>query len=332
MQLPSVPLRVLEAPGVPDDFYTEALAWSNRDVLAVGLRSGIFLYRPTPGTCQRLRGDTAGEATSVAWSPCGSRLSVGGRGGSLRVWDLGLEQSIVHTAPRLHSGRISTASWNSPFVVSTAGKDCAISHVDLRCNKGSRPESFRGHSGEVCGIRWNAAQPLLLLSGGDDNKVCVWDWRVPNEPLWSISSFTGAVKALDWSPNNSDLFATGGGSMDRRLGIWCSRAQKRIDIRDTGSQICGLRWTALLNEIVSVHGFVDNDVGVWAVSPKGLVRGRVGTWKGHSMRVLHVAVSPDAGVVGTLSGDETLRMWRLGAGNVRGKEREKEKGGLCDLR
>ena len=58
---------------------------------------------------------------------------------------------------------------------------------------------------------------------------------------------------------------------------------------DTGSQVCNLAWSRNVNELVSTHGYSQNQIVVWAypaVAP-------LATLTGHTMRVLYLAVSPD---------------------------------------
>lgn len=166
--------------------------------------------------------------------------------------------------------------------------------------------SYRWHIGEVCGLRWNRGGSQLV-SGGDDNQVCIWDIRKGNEPNWCIRDFNGAVKAIDWSPSDPSLFVTGGGSTDRRIKIWTTKTNSCLDIVDTGSQICSIIWSKICNQIISSHGFIENDIIIWKY-PK-LIKSSV--FKGHSLRVLHTAISPDHNVIASTSGDETLRMWKL---------------------
>lgn len=61
------------------------------------------------------------------------------------------------------------------------------------------------------------------------------------------------------------------------------------------------------NEIVSTHGYQDNAIVVWKYPSMK----KMATLTGHSLRVLYLAMSPDAETVVTGAGDETLRFWKL---------------------
>lgn len=43
-KIPKNPYKVLDAPALTDDFYLNLIAWSNKNVLAVGLGNCIYLW------------------------------------------------------------------------------------------------------------------------------------------------------------------------------------------------------------------------------------------------------------------------------------------------
>ena len=64
-----------------------------------------------------------------------------------------------------------------------------------------------------------------------------------------------------------------------------------------------------VNELVSTHGFSQNEVCVWNSSGPKLRK--IGTLTGHSQRVLYLSMSPDGKQIVTGAGDETLRFWNV---------------------
>lgn len=55
---------------------------------------------------------------------------------------------------------------------------------------------------QVCGLKWNP-DGNRLASGGNDNKLLVWDKsRGYDTPLFQLNQHTAAVKAIAWSPYN----------------------------------------------------------------------------------------------------------------------------------
>jgi cell division cycle 20-like protein 1 (cofactor of APC complex) len=97
---------------------------------------------------------------------------------------------------------------------------------------------------ECCGLKFNPLQHDLLASGGNDNKLFVWDIRHlsrdrsgQSHPLHKFNEHTAAIKALAWSPHASGILASGGGTLDRRLRFWNTGTGKKINEFDTGSQV-----------------------------------------------------------------------------------------------
>ena len=62
--------RVLEVPGLEDDYYTQMLGWSSRNLIAVALHRDVYLYSPVAGATQVLGGASGGAqaVASLAWS------------------------------------------------------------------------------------------------------------------------------------------------------------------------------------------------------------------------------------------------------------------------
>lgn len=71
--------------------------------------------------------------------------------------------------------------------------------------------------------------------------------------------------------------------------------------------MCNLAWSENVNELVSTHGYSQNQIVVWSYPTMN----QIATLTGHSMRVLYLAVSPDGQTIITGAGDETLRMWNV---------------------
>lgn len=98
---------------------------------------------------------------------------------------------------------------------------------------------------------------------------------------------------------------------------------------ETGSQVCNLLFSKNVNELVSTHGYSQNQIHLWQY-PK---MKKITTLTGHSLRVLYLSMSPDGQMIVTGAGDETLRFWNIFPGN---KERPREPSkldlGISDMR
>jgi len=114
------------------------------------------------------------------------------------------------------------------------------------------------------------------------------------------------VKALAWCPFQSNLLASGGGTADRCIKFWNSNTGAVLNSIDTHSQVCALQWNPHERELLSSHGYSQNQLCLW----KYPTMVKMAEFNGHSARVLHMATSPDGTSVVSAAADETLRFWR----------------------
>lgn len=201
-----------------------------------------------------------------------------------------------------HTARAGALAWNE-HILTSGSRDRSILHRDVRM-----PEQwFRkltGHKQEVCGLKWNVDDGQLA-SGGNDNKLMVWD-KLYEEPLFKFTDHNAAVKAIAWSPHQRHTLASGGGTADRTIRFRNTQTGVTTQSIDTGSQVCNLAWSKNSNEIVSTHGFSQNQIVVWKYPSMT----QVASLTGHTYRVLYLAMSPEGDVIVTGAGDETLRFWK----------------------
>lgn len=120
-----------------------------------------------------------------------------------------------------------------------------------------------------------------------------------------MTEHQAAVKALAWCPFERNTLATGGGTADRCIKTWNTQTGALLNSVDTGSQVLSLLWSTTEKELLSSHGYAENQLCLWKypamVKTKEL--------SGHTSRVLHMAASPDGRTVVSGAGDETLRFW-----------------------
>lgn len=219
----------------------------------------------------------------------------------MQIWDA--EHSRRLRTMIGHTNRVGALAWND-HILTSGSRDRLIYHRDVRS-----PDQYlrrlSGHKQEVCGLKWNT-EDGQLASGGNDNKLMVWD-KLNEAPLYRFSDHTAAVKAITWSPHQHNLLASGGGTADRTIKFWNTSTGSMIKEVDTGSQVCNLAWSKNSDEIISTHGYSQNQIVIWKYPRME----QVVSLTGHTFRVLYLAMSPDGQTVVTGAGDETLRFWKI---------------------
>lgn len=306
-QLSKVPFKVLDAPELADDYYLNLVDWSSTNVLGVGLGACVYLWSAHTSKvtklCDLSENEGTDSITSISWVQKGSHLAIGTKSGKVQIWDAE-KLKLIRTMAG-HTARVGALAWND-HILSSGSHDRLIYHRDVRA---ASPwvTKLTGHRQEVCGLKWNV-QENQLASGGNDNKLFVWD-KMSETPLYRFTEHVAAIKAISWNPHQHGILASGGGTADMKIRFWNTLTGSLLSEIDTGSQICNLMWSKNSNELVSTHGFsagqVQNQICIWTFPS----RQQVATLTGHTYRVLYLAMSPDGQVIVTGAGDETLRFW-----------------------
>lgn len=104
-----------------------------------------------------------------------------------------------------------------------------------------------------------------------------------------INDHRAAVKALAWCPFDSNLLATGAGSADRHIRLYNTNTGELLSAVDTGNQVCSLTWSKTKKQLLSAHGFSQNNLVVWRFPSMTPVM----QLSGHAARILCTATSPD---------------------------------------
>lgn len=213
------PERVLDAPGMVDDFYLNLLSWSVQNVVAVALSENTYVWKADSGEVVQIGEAPEGTyVSSVDFSNDGAFLGVGIGSGDVELWDVESGQKLRSMGG--HQAQIAALSWHGHILSSACG-DGSIWHHDVRVARHKVMELL-GHSGEVCGLKWRA-DGELLASGGNDNVVNIWDGRVGDVAegsrgvaRWTKRNHSAAVK-VSHSCIHSFLFVRSFISAERRL-------------------------------------------------------------------------------------------------------------------
>jgi cell division cycle protein 20 (cofactor of APC complex) len=126
------------------------------------------------------------------------------------------------------------------------------------------------------------------------------------------------VKALAWCPWQPNLLATGGGSADKHIHFWSTTTGARSASLNTQSQVTSLIWSPHSKELLSTHGYPDNNISLWSYPALT----KIYDVPAHDNRVLASSLSPDGCMVATGAGDENLKFWKIWAPKAAAKKSE----------
>ncbi|XP_033637169.1 cell division cycle protein 20 homolog [Asterias rubens] len=317
--IPQVPERILDAPDILDDYYLNLIDWSRNNHLAVALANNVYLWDASSGSINHLMQLEGQEeyVCSVSWIQEGNFLAVGTSTGEVQLWDVTATKRLRNMTG--HAARVGSLAWNS-YILSSGSRSGAIHHHDVRVQN-HQIASLAGHTQEVCGLKW-APDGRYLASGGNDNLLNIWPSATHGDPSKAIHTFTqhqAAVKALAWCPWQPSVLVSGGGTADRFLRFWNVSNGNCLNSIDTKSQVCSVLWSKEYRELVSAHGYAQNQLVIW----KYPAMTRTAELLGHTSRILHMCMSPDGSTVATAAGDETLRLWKCFQSETHGKSAKK---------
>jgi len=116
---------------------------------------------------------------------------------------------------------------------------CDASNIHLSDLKsGASVHSLKGHRGRVLAVQWSPRSDYILASGGQDNRVLIWDVRKASSCMMSmdqyngeeaslvsstITAHNGQVNSLEFTSDGLHLLSFGTDHRLRLWNLWASR-------------------------------------------------------------------------------------------------------------
>merc|ERR1719359_103121 len=157
--------KVLDAPGITDDFYVQPIDWSSQNIVAVALAEQVFLFDYGTSRAEKLCSLKNGEVvTSVRWTGEGFHLAIGTNANEVQIWDAPVQRQLRRLIG--HRGHICALAWNDHMLCSGSA-NAEVHQHDVR-ERNHLVQRLTSHDDMVCGLDYSGEG--LLASGGNDNK------------------------------------------------------------------------------------------------------------------------------------------------------------------
>ena len=299
--LPTKPFLTMDVNGIPSNFYQNPIDWSKKN--CVGIVNG---RRPTVislDNCGVLPFYFPyGDCLSFHFSPDGDYASVGSEAGVISVFDL-VEGKIVSSIQNSNAA-VNCIDQNDNSLICIQN-DGIVSIIDTREDTAS-PVLIQAHDGYGITVKISP-DGNRFISTAEDFIVKVWDFRNLTKSFLEYKESKSSVRAVEWSPIDSDIVCIGGGTGDRNIRLFSIVNGETTSTTSVGAQICNLFWNKDYNEIVSTHGFSDFNISLW----QGKDLKHITTYHANHDRVLYAALSADKSKIVTASPLDPLMFWLM---------------------
>ncbi len=245
----------------------------------------------------------AAELATVALSPDGKTIAVGGGDGVLHLRSL----RRLHEAPTTLRGH-EQMIWSIAFspdgqTLASSGHDRTIRLWSLD-DPALNPITLHGHASMVFAVAFSP-DGQTLASGSLDQTVRLWNLRQPETEPLVLRGHAGSVNAVAFSPDGNLLAS---GSSDQTIRLWdVQRLEPEpLTLRGHAGGVNALAFSPEGQTLIS--GGADGNLNIWRLSDPA---SPAFTLRGHAEPVLSVSVSPDGQFAASGSWDKSVRLWNL---------------------
>lgn len=197
------------------------------------------------------------EGFGLDWNPVvPGRLATGDCRRDILVWEPqeGATWAVDQRPLIGHTDSVEDLQWspNEQSVLASCSVDRSIRIWDVRAqpSKACMLTCDDAHDGDVNVISWNRNEPLIV-SGGDDGVVHVWDLRQfqTKTPIATFKHHTKPVTTIEWHPTDPTVFASGGA--DDQIALWDLAVEKDAEAEEANAGAEGLQ--TLPPQLLFIH-------------------------------------------------------------------------------
>jgi WD40 repeat protein/serine/threonine protein kinase len=235
---------------------------------------------------------------SVAGTPDGRRVVVGGANGQLWVWDFpgGEAPREFKDHPEEILGLAVTPDGRRAYAAVSGG---VVLVWDLEAGQVLR--TLHSEGGGLLGVDI-AEGGERVLAGCTDKRLWTWDLKNDSRLGRSLKGHTGRLRGVACTEDGTRALSA---SYDGTVRHWDLETDRCLRTLDHAPSVCDVALSA--DGSLAASGGADEAVRVW-----DLATGRcLHVLEGHFGRVYKVALSADGRIVASGSDDTTVRVWEI---------------------